>query len=436
MAPRQSIIVSITIFSACVHGATGDLCQIQYENMAMLNDNIYLLGGEHHFDTQSNTTRLLRPTDMYRIALDDSFPVGTSTVPSEFLHEIAIPDNMAGALANVKDRSLGVIGALFQARDTLYVYGGYDPDPPFDVVSALDTSENTWFNATVAGGGYNDGSLTDGAWTSVPDSGLSFWLGGDYPNLGSSMLLLDASIPDHLVWTVEALNSGSYGAEVPNLLAGSMVYVPAGEQGMLVAFGGWNYTDAKLRNASTYAAYADMSRISIYDIATHTWWQQKASGDIPPPRHLMCSVASIAPDESAFYIAMYGGWDGVVHQVFGDLHILSLPSFTWINVSSEVYKSDKEQYANHTGGRTNMACAAYKNREMLVVGGQVDFNTPKSFIYATACSAWSVIRILDLSTFEWPVSLDLDPTYKVPPAVYSVVGGEYVYNTYGISAAY
>lgn len=79
---------------------------------------------------------------------------------------------------------------------------------------------------------------TSSQYVSVPESGLGFIYGGtDYMG---GMIRFDASDPDNLSWTNETLGNGSNGLAVPNLESAAMVYIPAGDEGMLVTFGGRN----------------------------------------------------------------------------------------------------------------------------------------------------------------------------------------------------
>lgn len=92
---------------------------------------------------------------------------------------------------------------------------------------------------TVAGGDFNFGKRTSAQFASAPDSSLGFIYGGNTPYM-SGMIRFDASNPDKLLWTNETLSNGSYGAQVPNLISGALVYIPAGKEGMLISFGGAN----------------------------------------------------------------------------------------------------------------------------------------------------------------------------------------------------
>lgn len=48
------------------------------------------------------------------------------------------------------------------------------------------------------------------------------------------------------------------------------------------------------------AALVDMSNITIYDIASDTWYYQTATGSIPPPRSEFCAVGSAPADNSSY----------------------------------------------------------------------------------------------------------------------------------------
>lgn len=90
----------------------------------------------------------------------------------------------------------------------------------------------------MTGGNFNFGNRTSSQYVSVPDLGLGFIYGGtDYMG---GMIRLNASDPENLSWTNETLGNGSHGIDVPNLDAGAMVYIPAGDEGMLITFGGGN----------------------------------------------------------------------------------------------------------------------------------------------------------------------------------------------------
>lgn len=78
-----------------------------------------------------------------------------------------------------------------------------------------------------------------------------------------------------------------------------------------------------------------MNVIDVYDIATSTWYKQSTSGKYPSIRVNPCAVAASAPDGTSTNIYMYGGQDLKEKQTqYGDMWILTIPSFSWIEVDT------------------------------------------------------------------------------------------------------
>lgn len=138
------------------------------------------------------------------------------------------------------------LGALWYTTDTTYVYAGSSVQEAVDVLAAYNTTSGTWSNVSVSGGNFNYGNRTGGAAVSVPESGMSFFLGGAQDLTG--LVRLNASDAADLTWTNETLGKGSYGTAVPDLSGHNMVYVPAGKEGVLIAFGGSNVCSKELRS--------------------------------------------------------------------------------------------------------------------------------------------------------------------------------------------
>lgn len=140
-------------------------------------------------------------------------------------------------------------GALWAMNDTLFFMGG-GYDNGVNKISSYNVSSGKWANVQVKGGDFNVGNRTSSAVVSVPDAGLGFMLGGNNPYI-NGMIRFDASNPVNVSWTNETLHNGSQGVEVPNLNAGSMVYIPAGTEGMLIAFGGGNVSSTHCKSMLT-----------------------------------------------------------------------------------------------------------------------------------------------------------------------------------------
>jgi hypothetical protein len=96
--------------------------------------------------------------------------------------------------------------------------------------------------------------------------------------------------------------------------------------------------------------------ILVYSIADDLWYTQTATGDVPEERRRFCAGLAYAEDRSSYNMYdtskliklsltlrsyLYGGasiGDGVG---YGDVYILSLPSFTWIKVSTALGLNNK-----------------------------------------------------------------------------------------------
>ena len=93
-------------------------------------------------------------------------------------------------------------------------------------------------------------------------------------------------------WT----NTSSLSATSNGYLVGAQAaYTPGSDQGgfgqagFLVIIGGSD-PETQLFDPE-YPSLVDMSNITLYDLATQTWYHQTATGTIPPPRQFFCSVA-------------------------------------------------------------------------------------------------------------------------------------------------
>ncbi len=150
-----------------------------------------------------------------------------------------------------------------------------------------------------------------------------------------------------------------------------------------------------------------------------------ASGDIPDQRVDFCSTVSPSADDSSFQITIYGGWNLFEGNAFEDVYVLAIPSFRWIKINDTA--TNLEAKLPGKVGRKSMECQIYKDRQMLVLGGAVYIgNTQVSG--ETCNTSYSVIRVLDTTTFTWLDQFSSMPeTYAVPQVVYNVIGGRLVY---------
>lgn len=129
-----------------------------------------------------------------------------------------------------------------------------------------------------------------------------------------------------------------------------------------------------------------MNNIDIYDIATSEWYKQSTSGPTPKIRVNPCAVTAAAADGSSYNIYMFGGQNLIPYgeqTQYDDMWILSVPSFTWIEVDTS---SQSVPY-----GRSGHTCDIW-NGQMIVVGGYVGDEL--------SCESPG-IYVFDLSSLEW-----------------------------------
>lgn len=167
--------------------------------------------------------------------------------------------------------------------------------------------------------------------------------------------------------------------------------------------------------------HSPLANVSVLDIATNQWYQQIATGDIPPWRYAGCSVVVSAPDHSSHSIYVFGGWGNSAGASDGNVYVLSIPSFRWIRVNED------------STLRTRHQCVLVGRNTMLVVSdirGQGEIMVPFS---AAGCDRTKMftqgLGIFSLNNHTW--SLDYDPSegsaaYEVHPSISDVIGGDQV----------
>lgn len=224
---------------------------------------------------------------------------------------------------------------------------------------------------------------------------------------------------------------------IPSRANPSVVWVPVGEQGILVVLGGVAYPSYSTHdsvslneaqsvsgNPTSVAGKLLMSRqekvspgymanVDIYDIAGGQWYQQPTMGS-PPQLALGCAVVASAQDFSSHNIYYYGGFDGIHEEEdFSDaVWILSLPSFVWKKVSS----------GNTAHARAGHQCLTPYPDQMLTIGG---YRASKGI--AKTCLDGGILQVFNLTEGKWLSSYDPSVwnEYGVPEIIHSVIGGNY-----------
>ena len=130
-----------------------------------------------------------------------------------------------------------------------------------------------------------------------------------------------------------------------------------------------------------------MNVIDVYDIAESKWYKQSTSGKTPPYRVNPCAVVGAALDGSSYNIYMFGRQN---LQPYGDqtqkddMWILSVPSFTWIEVDQDS-QSVPPARAGHS-------CHVWDG-QMIVIGGYVgqelSCDSPGIYVFNMSSLSWS-----------------------------------------------
>jgi hypothetical protein len=198
--------------------------------------------------------------------------------------------------ASIPDVSGGVLWAD-EVNKRFYLYGGdyYNIAPQTPNLLSYDIIYNQWeyfgppntpISSVSWAGGVGISSLgqgyTLGGWLS--NASVPGWTSGRQAT--SSLIKYDYGSNS---WT------NTSGPDTIPKAEGSMVYIPASNNGLLIYFGG---VTAPYGNDTTVPL--NMSTIYIYDIQSSRWYTQTATGGIPLPRAKFCAGAAWAPDKSSY----------------------------------------------------------------------------------------------------------------------------------------
>ncbi|KAF6806818.1 kelch repeat protein [Colletotrichum plurivorum] len=140
------------------------------------------------------------------------------------------------------------------------------------------------------------------------------------------------------------------------LWGATAVYVPDfGPNGLVFILGGVGSRD------QTEAAYVGFENLHFMDPITRTWYKQTATSSgkgFPYRRHQHCA-AGLPGANGTYDIYIFGGANDDMRTAFSDVHVLSLPSFTWNFVAEfpDAYR------------RQGHACAIAGNSQLLSWGG-------------------------------------------------------------------
>lgn len=367
-----------------------------------MNGTLYLYGGQA--TTEPSQTQNTWNNNFLSLDLTKTWQI--STPPLTGLPQPSGPPNVS-------------LGYLWNSHDSLYLYGGeFSWKPPVSPVPfslwEYSVGSSSWIEHSdpVTSSGDSAPSNNDpvqrsaeGAGVTVPSLGRGFYFGGHqdgYTTEGWSQSTPRLYLQSLLEYTFPGYSNDQVGDLSNNKAAGSdgvyrnitdgglqshagftqradglLIYVPGfGDEGILLALAG-----------GTNQTYTQMNNVNVYDIAKSSWYVQYTSGPTPTLRVNPCAGVAVAMDGSSINIYMYGGQNLIPYgnqTQFDDMWILTLPSFTWIQVD--------QGGQSVPPGRSGHTCNVW-DAQMVMVGGYTGPNT-------LSCDSPGVY-VFDMSGLQW-----------------------------------
>ncbi|KAJ0421474.1 hypothetical protein BJY00DRAFT_312079 [Aspergillus carlsbadensis] len=215
-----SFALALLQFPLKAPGEDGDTCFLTGVKTSIVNDRLYFLGGNYLWKDNVTVPR----SSLCPIELNSEFPVkmaiSRSSLQTEPVEGDIAPRN------TWRDPAVVHEGAIWTVNDPLYLLGSDSPSAT-SRIATYEAQTSEWDEVKVSGSKFNE--LREAPlYATAPEVDLGFILDGDRP-LTWGMIRFNTS---NLSWSNETLGSGSFGAQVPKLEGGALVYIPAGPQGM------------------------------------------------------------------------------------------------------------------------------------------------------------------------------------------------------------
>ncbi|RPA80742.1 hypothetical protein BJ508DRAFT_362404 [Ascobolus immersus RN42] len=396
-----------TSISAQSYDPIKDFCRRAAHQAAVVDDKLYIDGG---------TLNLLgkggRNYTNNRLLYHDLKTLNEFDMPTMYTN-LSKPGNVPSVQG----------GTLWpdEANGKLYLYGGEYPEgTPADSFALWEY--DTWYNnwtSIEADNSVHRASF--GAGTTIEHLGKAFYLGGwqsernvmdwEGPRRAMDTMLVYDMVQNQ--WRNQSgPKDGVARAE------GVLSYIPAGDRGMLVYFGGVHVPGGNEKNSRP----APMNQVDIYDVASSQWYKQNTTGDTPELRRRFCAGVATAQDQSSYNIYLYGGM-GFGDQIdgFDDVYILSIPSFKWIKAYPDNNRPDKDAFPHY-----DLSCTVINNAQMLIIGGTF----PRD-MEVEACDVPAIQGVHNLVMGKqnaekgfWGMFQPNLTKYELPKDIIDVIGGE------------
>ncbi|RPA86714.1 hypothetical protein BJ508DRAFT_410917 [Ascobolus immersus RN42] len=417
-------------------------CWHQQQMPAVVDDKIYLIGGLYlenrpmngSVEVEYHTSPDILVFDFTKdtIASDNGVPYKTIPIPTD-----KIPVLQNGAFWSISNDKLLLSNGMLQ-RDLLVSSTDHSSrlnltrEAPLGRKWEYTISTNTWktipknkeagYSAVKASTTFakkakkgfvvNGGRLKANEWRHP----VKDWQWALDPEMKieraglESMLVFDGQSDE---WSLAKLPGWGQN------YAGAAVTVEgAGKEGVVVVVGGSRDWDEKDR--------ISLEHVQVYDIASGNWYNQSTTvpsrigsnsfgfnSEFPDPRTRHCAVTASSPDGSSHNIYIFGGRkaNGSLkedEEVLNDVWVLSLPSFTWTKLDSALGFIPK----------IDTPCALVGEKYMFALA------TAPEGVYTSLCSDKMDYQLLDLTTGSWIREFKAGQKYKVPEAIYSIIGGD------------
>lgn len=239
---------------------------------AIVGDRLFWSSGNYTFDDDgaswSNTSSL------YWLRLNDTIDVH-GPIDMSLIGSAALPsDALTGGTSPM---SGGAAGTFFYDYTMLYAYAGMvgpEANGVDNQLWAFNTTTDEWTLVPVAGGRIAFGNNSEGVHATDARTGTSFYTGGwemafNGSNNGTVKFESDNGGTGDPQWSFMTAQQGEQG---PNIVKGAMVYVRAGQAGVLVVFGGYNtaYEGSQFAQGWDWDQ-RNFSSVYVYDIFSNTW---------------------------------------------------------------------------------------------------------------------------------------------------------------------
>ena len=329
-------------------------------------------------------------------------------------------------------------GSIFSDGASLYLFGGaisMAPGAPgipqTNAVYQYSLGEGEW--TQLHPGGDPVQRVLIGMSAQNSRTAVGYYLGGAVTPLSNPSFYAETNSTPYMVEGLVTFNEGSTTFKNSStsqmnadgtVAEGYLTLIESlGSQGVLVTFGG--FTDIagspsglESSNLADPSFQSPLANVSIYDIGTETWYQQAATGDIPPWRYMGCSVIVSAPDQSSHSIYVFGGWGNSFGGSDGNVYVLSLPSFRWIRVNED------------SNRRLRHRCNLLGNHTMLVVGGVQPIGQQVMPPDGTGCDTSPMfaqgLGMFSLNNHTWTTNYNPSEgaaPYGIHPSISNVIGG-------------